>query len=358
VSIEATSGVVQNFVEDGIATRVVFGNGATAELPGHADRLGITSALTVCTPSLRRRAARLGRVLAGRPAGAPYTVGRKHEFDPAGEVARIADTLVGEAASDGVLAVGGGAAMIVARQLGGLTGLPVLALPTSYAGRETSAERADVPLPLTIVYDPVLTTTLPAAVTATSTVAAIARACLVLCSGAGSPLMEMIAGEAIRYLAEGAHDAVLHPRGLVGRSRLLYGAHLVAVATAITGAGKIADATVRRARALDDAIARAGGLHPSDVTAALLAHRLAVAGTQRPLALAAVAASLRADDALSGIRALAGELDAPTSFADLELDPEQWDRAAAAARVTAERLDLPLVEREALDGALSGREPA
>jgi maleylacetate reductase len=356
VSIEATSGVVPDFVQDGLASRVVFGNGATAELPDQADRLGITSALTVCTPSLHRRASRLSRALADRPAGLLHTVGTEHQADPVAKAERIAHTITGQGAPNGVLAVGGAAAMVVARQIGGLTGLPVLALPTSYAGRETSAERADAPLPLTIVYDPVLTTTLPVHVTATSTVAAIARACLVLCSGAGSPLTEMTAAEAIRYLTEGARDAVLHPRGLVGRSRLLYGAHLVGVA--IAGAGKVAGATVHRACALDDAVARAAGLHPSDVTAALLPHRLAAAGSQRPLALAAVATSLRADDAVTGMRALAAELGAPTSFADLELDSERWGRAAATARADTERLDLPLAERKALDDALSAREPA
>ncbi|MFE5563388.1 iron-containing alcohol dehydrogenase [Amycolatopsis japonica] len=350
MSIETISGAVQGFVQDGLAARVVFGNGASERLASHADRLGITSAVTVCTPSLKRRATRLGRSITA--SGAVEIVGFG-DFD--GEAARIAEAVKSRTAISGVVAVGGGAAIIVGRRLGGLNGLPVLAVPTSYAGEETSSERSDTPLPATIVYDPVLTTTLPSHVTATSTMAAIARACLVLCAGAGSPLTELTASEAIRYLCEGAYDAVLHPRGLVGRSRLLYGAHLSGLALA--GAGETATAAVRAAAEIDDAIARALEVRRGDVTAALLAHRLSAAGTQRPLALAAVAAALRADDAVTGAQALGAELGAPLLLLAPQFDPARRARAAAAAQAVVERLELSAVEQAVIDAALSGRAP-
>lgn len=351
VSIETTSGAVQDFVQDGLAVRVVFGNGTSGDLVAEANRLGIAAAVTVCTPSVRRRATRLGRRLTGpmRTVGADCG-----DFEEV--AAGIASAVAERTALSGVLAVGGGSAMVVARRLGGLTGMPVLAVPTSYAGRETSAEQSGAPLPATIVYDPVLTTTLPPHITATSTMASIARACLVLCAGAVSPLTEMTAGEAIRYLCEGAYDAVLHPRGLVGRSRLLYGAHLSGLALA--GAGTAAAATVHTALAVDEAIGRVLGARCDDVTAALLPHRLAAAGAQRPLALAAIAATLRADDAVTGVQAVAAELGAPTALSALQLDPARLERAIAAVQTVSGQFGLSPVERAAVEAALSGRDPA
>jgi maleylacetate reductase len=355
VSIETSSGVVSDFVLAGLGVRVVFGNGAVNGLTDEVRRLGLGAATVVCTPALGRRAARLGRVIAGAAAGPMLRVGTTAGSDRDGDVDRLVSAAT---KAEGFVAVGGGRAIRVARQAAAITRLPVIAVPTTYAGREMSAEPAPptaaagggatAPLPATVIYDPVLTTALSQQVTGVSALAAIARAALALCAGVGNPLAELAASVAIQYLAEGAHDAVLHPRGLVGRSRALYGAHLVALIT--TGASRDRTASTDR---IDDALADAGGLHSSDVAAVLLAHRLEAASRQCPLALAAVAAALRRDDAVAGVLELAADLGAPTSFADLGLEPARM----AAIRNAVSQIEVSRTERQALTRALSERSP-
>ncbi len=350
--VEPSSGVVGNFVLSGLTVRVVFGNGAVNGVNDEIRRLGLSAVTVVCTPALCRRGARLARSIAEPATGPIMRIGTGPGADRDADVARLVSASHG---SEGFLAIGGGSAIRVARHAAGITGLPVIAVPTTYAGREMSMEStatssatptADIttpPLPATVVYDPILTTTLPQHVTAVSALSAVARAALALCASDGNPLAELTAGLAIRYLAEGAHDAVLHPRGLVGRSRALYGAHLVGL---ITTAGSRSGIAVTDG--VDDALAAAGGVHASDVAAILLAHRLETAGRRRPLALAAVAAALHRDDAVTGMRELAADLGAPTSFAELDLGPVRM----AAIRQAAQRLDVPQTERQALRQAI------
>jgi maleylacetate reductase len=354
VLVEPSPGVVDEFVLDRLGVRVVFGNGTADGLSDEVRRLGIDGLVVVCTPTLGRRATKLSRAVA-HPSGVPILrIGSGSDADRDADVARLVS-----AATDaqGLLAVGGGSAITVARHAAGVTGLPVIAVPTTYAGREmtqenttptTALDDAIAPLPVTIVYDPILTTTLSQHVTAVSALAAIGRAALALCTGGGNPLAELTAGLAIRYLAEGAHDAVLHPRGLVGRSRALYGAHLVGLLSTGTYRGTVED-TDR----VDDALAQAAGVHRSDVAGVLLAHRLEAAGRRRPLALAAVAAALRRDDAVTGVLELAADLGVPTSFAQLEVEPARM----AGIRHAAQRLEVPQAERQALRQALKGLPP-
>lgn len=350
-SVEPSSGVVEDFALDRLGVRVVFGNGAADGLSEEVRRLGVAAVAIACTPTLGRCATGFGRAVAGSAAGPVLLVGAGHDADRDADVDRLVSAATG---AHGLLAVGGGSAIRVARRAAGITGLPVIAVPTTYAGREMTLEPAptchdaSAPLPATVVYDPLLTTTLPQQITGVSALAAIARAALVLCTGVANPLAELTAGLAIRYLAEGAHDAVLHPRGLVGRSRALYGAHLAGLITTGTFRGRIDD-TDR----VDDAFAQAGGVHSSDVAAVLLAHRLRSAGRDRPLALAAVAAALHRDDAVIAVRELAADLGAPTSFAHLGLDPAR----SAAMRSAARRLEVPQAERQALTQALKELSP-
>ena len=76
--------------------------------------------------------------------------------------------------ADGCIAIGGGSAIGLAKAIARDTGLPIVALPTTYAGSEmttvwglTDAARKTTGrdqrvLPVTVIYDPELTVTLPA----------------------------------------------------------------------------------------------------------------------------------------------------------------------------------------------------
>ena len=165
------------FVHDTPAQRVLFRPGAVDSVAAEAERLGVSRALVVATPgSGARLGARVEGLLGGRSAGL-HAQAALHV--PTG----IAAGAVAEArrlGADGLVAVGGGSALGLAKAVAHETGLPILALPTTYSGSEATTlfglsegERKVVGrdprvLPRTVIYDPDLTLALPAAVTAAS----------------------------------------------------------------------------------------------------------------------------------------------------------------------------------------------
>src|SRR5262249_59254839 len=105
-------------------------------------------------------------------------------------------------------------------------GLPILAVPTTYAGSEmtpiwglTDGElkrtgRDVKVLPRTVIYDPLLTLTLPPGVSATSGMNAIAHAAEALYSENANPIVSLMAEEGIRALAESLPAIVRDPQNL------------------------------------------------------------------------------------------------------------------------------------------------
>jgi maleylacetate reductase len=199
------------FVHEAAPQRVVFAEGAVARVPEEAARLGIARALLIATPG---SGARLGQRLAdllGERAAGLHARAVLHVPRPIAEEASARARAVGV---DGLVAAGGGAAIGLAKIVARDTGLPILAVPTTYSGSEITAiwglsdgERkltgkdARV-LPRTVVYDPELTLTLPAAVTAASAMNALAHCIEGLWVADRTPLLEVLATDAARRLAQ------------------------------------------------------------------------------------------------------------------------------------------------------------
>jgi maleylacetate reductase len=144
----------------------VFGVGtARTQLLAEVDRLGGTRVLVVAgeaeMPLARELAAPLGERVVGW-----FDDVRQHVPVACAEAAR---TMARESGADLVLSVGGGSTTGTAKAVALTDGLPVLAVPTTYAGSEmtnvwglTEDGRkrtgvADVVAPRTVVYDPELT---------------------------------------------------------------------------------------------------------------------------------------------------------------------------------------------------------
>jgi maleylacetate reductase len=115
-----------------------------------------------------------------------------------------------DAKADGLIAVGGGAAIGLAKAIARETALSILAVPTTYSGSEatpifgmTDGERkitgrdAKV-LPRAILYDPDLTLGLPAAVSAASGMNAIAHCVEAFWVDSRTPVTVGLASEAMR----------------------------------------------------------------------------------------------------------------------------------------------------------------
>ncbi len=143
-----------------------------------------------------------------------------------------------EQTADGLIAVGGGAAIGLAKAIARETGLPILALPTTYSGSEATTifgtsdgerkitGRDPKVLPRTIVYDPDLTLGLPAAVSAASGMNAIAHCVEAFWADARTPVTLALASEAMRRFAENLPAVVADGADREARAQCLIAAWL------------------------------------------------------------------------------------------------------------------------------------
>lgn len=348
------------FDHDVLPGRVVFGAGRALDAADEAERLGANRVLLIAGPSSRVTgdaiAARLGSRLAARIDEVVMHV-------PV-ERAEAAQVTARDTGAEGVIVVGGGSATGLAKAVALATGIPIVAVPTTYSGSEQTpiygmtaggrkrTGRDLAVLPRVVIYDPELIATLPAEVTAASGLNAMAHAVEALWAPGADPVVEIWAEGAIRALAGGLPRVVADLSDLEARGDTLFGAFMAGRALAVTGVGIH--------HQLCHVLGGAFSLPHADVHAVLLPHTTAFNREAAADALAVAARALAADDAAEGLVALARRLGVPTRLADLGLAESDLDMAARIVLESPPRnprpIDLPGV-RSLLDDAWRGRAP-
>ena len=266
---------------------------------------------------------------------------------------------------DAVVSVGGGSTTGLAKAVALTTGLPIVAVPTTYAGSEatnvwglTEGGRKttgvdDRVLPRVVVYDADLLLSLPAGLSVASGLNALAHCVDSLWAPRADPINAALALEGVRGLTGGLPDVARDPRDLDGRERTLYGAYLAAVAFASAGSG------------LHHKICHVLGgmfdLPHAQTHAVVLPHVLAFNAPFAPEVERRLAAAFGASSATAGLARLRRELDAPTALCDLGM-PEDGVGAAAGAVLASVPAGNPApVTRENLEDLLhhawQGEEP-
>jgi maleylacetate reductase len=213
--------------------RVVFGVGSLQQVGREARALG-RRAVVVAGPHEDAAAASVSTQLGADLVGRVREVAQHVPV----EVAAAAVARTRERGADVVVAVGGGSATGLAKAVALETGLPIVAVPTTYAGSEmtpiwgltdahgkTTGRDARV-LPRTVLYDPTLSVSLPAEISAASGMNALAHAVEALYAPDTTPALSDLAEEAIASLAAALPTVVARPDELDARSRTLYGAWL------------------------------------------------------------------------------------------------------------------------------------
>jgi maleylacetate reductase len=224
------------FVYEANPTRVVFGGGSLIHLEREVERLGVSRSLILCSPSQRAIAADLSDRLGSLSVG---VFDRAVAHVPI-ELAREARALAAERDADGAVAIGGGSAIGLAKAIALESTIPIIAIPTTYAGSEMSpiyglteaghkrTGRDPRVLPRTVIYEPELSRDLPLDVAVPSAFNAIAHAVEGLYAPDGDPITtQLIAPEAIRALV--SNLMLLSDPGAdadFARAGLLYGAWL------------------------------------------------------------------------------------------------------------------------------------
>ncbi|MFI5610604.1 iron-containing alcohol dehydrogenase [Amycolatopsis sp. NPDC051903] len=172
---------------------LVWGSGSFDRVPELLEALDCRRVLAVGSGSVDAVIARLPGLLDRRYLGRWSDV-------PAHVPTHQANLAVGSAQethADSVLAIGGGSAIGLGKIVAFALRLPLIAVPTTFAGAERTSryhvttERGKESgtsgraLPRAVVYDPVLVSGLPPAVVASSGITAIAHCVEVLCHHAG-----------------------------------------------------------------------------------------------------------------------------------------------------------------------------
>ncbi|MFH5820998.1 maleylacetate reductase [Georgenia sp. AZ-5] len=351
------------FSFDTSPARVVFGRGTVlTALPPEVERMGFERVLVVAGRP-HEPLARKVTIPFAEVAVAWFTGVEPHV--PAA-VAERAVELARRARADGVLSIGGGAttgtAKIVARE----THLPIVSVPTTYAGSEmtpvwgmTTAGRKETGTdpavqPRTVILDPDLTDELPRALAVASGLGAMAHAAEAHWAPGANPMTAALADEAVQALATGLRGIGRVPLALANSpeaalndpvgtwagtsanagEQLLYGAFLAGAIVAATGSGlhhRIC-AVLGGAFKLPDAAAHA----------VVLPHVLAFNSPAVPAAAGRIARALGAEDAVAGLRGLYAEVGAPRTLEQIGLRrdqlPEAIDRVNAALPIPNPRL--------------------
>jgi len=195
------------FVYNALPARVVFGLGTIGQVADEVRRLGCRRALILSTPQQQgdagRLASQIGDLAAGVFAGAAM-------HTPV-EVTQQAMDHLRDLGADCTIALGGGSTIGLGKAIALRSDVPQIAIPTTYAGSEATpilgeteqgrktTQRSPRALPEVIVYDVDLTLTLPAGLTATSGMNAMAHAVEALYAQDANPVTSLFAEQAIAF---------------------------------------------------------------------------------------------------------------------------------------------------------------
>lgn len=317
------------FVHETLPQRVRLASGEAAA--GVAEELAALGAERLMVIASVREAGLAATVTGGLPVALRYDEVVMHVPVEVAERARAAAAAAGV---DAILTVGGGSTTGLGKAVALTTGLPLVAVPTTYAGSEatdvwgltedgvktTGTDRRV--LPRAVVYDAGLLTGLPVALSVASGLNALAHCVDSLWAPRADPLNAALATEGARALAQGLPAVADDPAGLPGREQTVYGAYLAAVAFASAGSG------------LHHKICHVLGgrydLPHAETHAAVLPHVLALNAPNAPEADARLAAAFGSSSGLAGLEDLRARLDAPRALSDYGFREEDVPGAVEA----------------------------
>lgn len=317
------------FTHETLPQRVVFASGeAPTAAAAELDRLGATRVMVIAGSS---QAALADAVAAHAPVVLRH--GEVVMHVPV-EVAERARQAAAEARVDALVCVGGGSTTGLAKAVALTSGLPIVAVPTTYAGSEATNVWGltegktkttgvdDRVLPRSVVYDASLTLTLPVELSVASGLNALAHCVDSMWGPRADPIDRALAAEGISGLVAGLSAIAADSTDLEGREQTLYGAYLAAVAFAGAGSGihhKICHVL--------------GGmfnLPHAQTHAVVLPHVLAFNGPHAIAAERRMAAAFGAPTASEGLAKLRGTVKAPTdALRDLGMPESGIEEAVA-----------------------------
>ena len=352
---------IPTFVHRTGSQRIVFGPGTRTRIQEEARLAGIQRAMVISTAGHAAWADELAGLLGGR-CQLRFCGARMHT--PV-SVTEEAVALALQNRVDGIVAVGGGSATGLAKAIAIRTDLIQVVVPTTYSGSEMTdivgqtvggvkqTTRDAKVLPEVVIYDVELTVTLPAVLSVTSGLNAMAHAIEGLYAADTNPLVALMAEDGVRALASALPRLSTTLDDLPARVDALYGAWLCGAVLGTT--------SMALHHKLCHILGGAFDLPHAGTHAVLLPHTVAYNAPAAPAAIARTARALGTRDVVSRLFDLNCEAGAPVSLRDLGLAADALDRAVDLALSNAYWNPRPL-EREGirrlLEDAWRGSRPA
>jgi len=333
------------FTHDVLPQRVVFAAGALARLGEETERLGLSRALVVATPgSGERLGQKILEALGARAAGlhAQAVIHVPKAIAEAGLAAARG------AKADGLVAAGGGSAIGLAKAIARETGLPIIAIPTTYSGSETTSifgitdgarkvtGRDAKVMPRTIIYDPELTLGLPAAVSAASGMNAIAHCVESFWADGRTPVTLALASEAMRRFAKNLPAVVANGADRDARGECLIAAWLSGTVLSVSNGLQHKLAHVLGGL----------GLPHAEAHAVILPHVTRFNLAAAPEAKARLAEALGSGDPAASVAAMLKQFPIPQRLRDIGFDAGKTEFVAGEIAAQAIKSPRPVSAAE------------
>lgn len=308
--------------------RVVFGEGASARLSQDLTEAGFHKVFVLTT---RGRASAVAGITATLGDSLVGTFSEAIEHAPI-DVTDKAERELRNADADVIVAIGGGSPIGLGKALVLRTGLPLVAIPTTYSGSEmtsiygetnaagkTTGRDARV-APRIIIYDPDLTLDLPVEVSATSGVNAIAHGVESLYAPNATTTSDEHAEQAISLLASSLPRIMANPSNAIARNDALRGAQLAGEALNATAMGLH--------HRICHVLGGSFGLPHAKTHSVILRYVVAYNFDSARQAMTRVARALNCKNAIGGIEDLCNKLPIPRSLAEIGFAEQQIEAAA------------------------------
>ena len=305
-----------NFAHETLGQRLLFGSGKAAQnVTDEVARLGAKRVMLIAA-AFEAEIAK--QVTSGISVELTYDDVVQHVPIEKAEDARrvaLANSI------DLMICVGGGSTTGLAKAVAMTTGIPIIAVATTYAGSEatnvwglTEAARKTTGvdnkvLPVTVIYDAELTYSLPIALSVASGMNALAHCVDSMWAPRADPINQALAAEGIRALAAGLPLIANNLTDATGRELALYGAYLSAVSFASAGSGMH--------HKICHVLGGTYNLPHAQTHATVLPYVLAFNEPAAPEAGQRIAAAFGSATGLAGLNALRVALDAPKSLNEL-----------------------------------------
>lgn len=323
---------MRSFTYNGQASRVVFGRGSLKSLGKEIEALGAERALILSTPEQAPLADKISEILGNRSAGIfPRAV-----MHVPIETAREAKRFAAELHADCAVAIGGGSTTGLGKAIAMDSGLPIIAIPTTYAGSEMTpifgiteaglkkTGRDPRVLPRTVIYDPELTLSLPLDISITSGMNAIAHAAEGLYAQDSNPVMDLMAEEGIHAISCAMRLIKNDPKDIEARSDALYGAWLCGLVLGNVG--------MSLHHKLCHTLGGSFNLPHAEVHTIVLPHAIAFNAGSTPSAMSRIKRALDSkSDASTCLYDLANECGAPLALREIGMKETDLDKAADIA---------------------------